>query len=112
MLKGIVASLLVTVLTAAPVLAARSGSGKAARAAGGARALNPTRGAKGFSGSHKSSLGSVGASRAQLKLGPPNSLLTPPKGASARLGQVPPLSAPSSRIGATPNLEKSTGAPH
>src|SRR5262249_55918320 len=65
MVRGIVASLLVTVLTATPVLA-RNAAGRAARAAGPAKAVNPARVANARSGSSKSS-GS--ASRGQNKLG-------------------------------------------
>ena len=111
MTKEIAASLLATMLTAAPVLA-RSGAGRAAHAATSARVANPSRAAKGLSPSRKSGLRPLGSAEAQLKLGTRKSVVTPAAGASARVGEPPPLSAPSVHLGAAPNLEKSTGTAH
>ena len=106
MLRGIVASLLATVLTATPVLA-RNAAGRAARAAGPAKALNPARGPKGFSGSSKSS-GSSSGFGGQTKLGSSKSLLSPPTSPSA-LGEPKPAPDPAAQ--ALPKFDKTTGLP-
>jgi len=104
MVRGIVASLLVTVLTATPVLA-RNAAGRAARAAGPAKAVNPARVANARSGSSKSS-GS--ASRGQKKLGSSKGLVPPPTSPSG-LGERKSPSAPTALAG--PRFDKTTGLP-
>jgi len=106
MLRGIVASLLATVLTATPVLA-RNAAGRAAHAAGPARGANPARGAKGLSGSSKSS-GSSNGFGGQTKLGSSKGLLSPPTSPSA-LGEPKPAPDPAAQ--ALPKFDKTTGLP-